>query len=278
MVITLDTGPRDIVFLLITIISILLYSVATGLISSRLFHQDGPKVALSRSVAIIAILLHGIELFNEVVLQGGQNLSITNVASIVAWIMTATITASAFGITPVFLMPMVYGFAALVLAMNALIPAVYLIHIELQPSLLIHISLALIAYGTLMISVLYTIQFSYINYRLKHIRASILHSSLPPIMRVEKTLFRILLIGTALLFLSLATGFIFLDDMLAQKQAHKTVLSVISFFIFAGVWVGHKFIGWRGNGMVIATFVGAIVLTMAYFGSRIVKEIILSGV
>ncbi len=273
----LDTGPRAIVFLLITIISILLYSIATGLISSRLFHQDGPKVTLSRSVAIIAVVLHGIELVNEVVLQGGQNLSITNVASIIAWIMAATITASAFGITPVFLMPMVYGFAALILAMNTIIPAMYMIHIELQPSLLIHISLALFAYGTLMISVLYTIQFSYINYRLKHIRASILHSSLPPIMRVERTLFRILLIGTALLFLSLATGFIFLDDMLAQKQAHKTILSVISFFIFAGVWIGHKFMGWRGNGMVAATFVGALILTMAYFGSRIVKEVILTG-
>ncbi|MCY7295858.1 cytochrome C assembly family protein [Alteromonas sp. a30] len=262
-------------FLLITIISILLYALATGLISSRLFHQDGPNVPHSRITAILALLLHGATLFHDVIIQAGQNLSITNVASIVAWIMAATITAASFGLTPVFLMPMVYSFAALVLAMNAIIPAMYLIHIELHPSLLIHISLALFAYGTLMISVLYTIQYSYINYRLKHIRASILHSSLPPLMRVEKTLFRILLIGISLLFLSLASGFIFLDDMFAQKQVHKTILSLISFIIFSGVWIGHKYLGWRGNGMVSATFIGAILLTLAYFGSRIVKEIIL---
>lgn len=263
-------------FLLITITCTLLYLLATGLISSRLFHQDGPKSTASRYVAIAALLCHGAVLYHDVIVHSGQNLSITNVASIVAFLMSLVITIMSFGISHIFLMPVVYGFTAFVIVMNTLIPATHLMHIELQPSLLVHISLALFAYGSLMIALLYAIQTSYINYRLKHKSASILHSSLPPLMGVEDTLFKILCFGTILLTLSLLSGFMFLDDMFAQKQAHKTILSIISWFIFAGIVFAHRQYGWRGRGVIIATIIGSFLLTLAYFGSRIVKEIILN--
>ncbi len=265
-------------FLIITIACTALYLLATGLISSRLFHQDGPKSTTARYVAIVALLSHAAVLYHDVNVYSGQNLSIINVASIIAWIMAVVMTIASFGRTHVFLMPVVYGFTAIIVAMNALIPATHLMHIELQPSLLVHISLALFAYGSLMIALLYALQISYINYRLKHKKASILHSSLPPLMRVENTLFKILLVGTVLLSLSLLSGFVFLDDMFAQKQAHKTILSIVSWFIFSGIVVGHHQFGWRGRGVVIATIIGSFLLTLAYFGSRIVKEIILNTV
>ena len=40
-------------------------------------------------------------------------------------------------------------------------------HIELQPGLVVHISLSLFAYCTLVIAFLYALQMSYITYRLK---------------------------------------------------------------------------------------------------------------
>lgn len=263
-------------FWLFTLICILLYLVATGLISSRLFHQDGPKSQTSRYVALVALATHAFILHHDIIIQGsGQNLSITNVASIVAWLMALSMTIISFGMTHIFLMPVVYGFAAIVIAMNALIPDTHLMHIELQPGLLIHISLALFAYGGLMIALLYALQFSYINYRLKHKQASLLHSSLPSLMSVEKTLFKILWIGTVLLSMSLLSGFVFLEDMFAQKQAHKTILSIIAWMLYVGILAAHHKFAWRGRGVVVATIVGSVLLTLGYFGSRIVKEIIL---
>jgi ABC-type uncharacterized transport system permease subunit len=39
--------------------------------------------------------------------------------------------------------------------------------------------------------------------------------------------------------------------------------------------VGHKKYGWRGNHSVMATIIASLLLTLAYFGSRFVKEILL---
>jgi len=260
---------------LLTLLCILLYLSATGLISSRLFHQDGPNSKLAHNLAIVALVLHSVVLYNDILATSGQNLSITNVASVIALLMALTMTIVTTAQTNVYLIPVVYGFSGLVVTMNAVIPATYLMHIELQPGLLIHIGLALFAYGTLMIALLFAFQLNYINKRLKLKKVSILHSSLPPLMGVENTLFRILMAGTILLSFSLLSGFVFLEDMFAQKQVHKTVFSIVSWCIFVGILFAHRQFGWRGQKVVVSTIVGTVFLTLAYFGSRIVKEIIL---
>lgn len=260
---------------LLTTLSVLLYFFATGLITSRLFHHEGPNSKLARSLAAVALIAHTAVLYNDIIASSGQNLSITNVASVIAFLMALTMTIATTAQTNVYLVPVVYGFTGLIMAMNALIPATYLMRIELQPGLLIHISLALFAYGTLMIALLFALQLSYINSKLKHKNVSFLHSSLPPLMGVENTLFRILMAGTILLSFSLLSGFVFLEDMFAQKQAHKTILSIVSWCIFVGILFAHRQFGWRGQKVVMSTIIGTALLTIAYFGTRIVKEIIL---
>lgn len=223
----------------------------------------------------MALFTHCAVLYNDIIATSGQNLSITNVASVVALLMALTMTIATTAQTNIYLIPVVYSFSALIVMMNALIPATYLMHIELQPGLLIHIGLALFAYGTLMIALLFAFQLNYINKKLKYKKISILHSSLPPLMGVENTLFRILMAGTVLLSFSLLSGFVFLEDMFAQKQAHKTVFSTVSWCIFVGILFAHRQFGWRGQKVVVSTVIGTSLLTLAYFGTRIVKEIII---
>ncbi len=50
--------------------------------------------------------------------------------------------------------------------------------------------------------------------------------------RPESLLFRVITVGFALLTLTLVTGVLFVDDLLAQKLVHKTVLSVLSWIVF----------------------------------------------
>lgn len=264
-------------FSLLSILCTLLYLLATGYITSRLFHSEGPNSRMSRAIACVAIALHAGILYNDIISDAtGQNLSITNVASIVAWLIALSMTLLSFKQNHVFLTPVVYGFTSFAVLLNTLLPATYVMHIELQPTLLIHITLALFAYGSLMIAVLYALQVSYINHKLKSKQLALLHSSLPPLMDVETTLFKILLYGTVLLSLSLFSGFIFLDDMFAQKQVHKTILSIVAWILYTGTLVAHYQFAWRGRGVVITTVIGATLLTIGYFGSRIVKEVILT--
>jgi len=172
-------------------------------------------------------------------------------------------------------LPVVFGFACLSVLASLLIPVSYIMHIELQPGLVIHISLSLLAYCTLVIAFLYALQMSYITYRLKQKGAALLHSSLPPLMLVEGILFKLLVVGTCLLSVSLLSGFVFLDDMFNKTYAHKTVLSIAALVVYLWLLIGQKLRGWRGKQVIALTIVGVVLLSLAYFGSKLVREILL---
>ena len=252
------------------------YVGAAVTISTRLFHHAGPHKLSTYSLAALALICHLLLLNELIILAPGQDMSITNVASLIACIISLSMTLASFSMSNMLLLPMVFGFSALVVILQWLIPAEHLMHLDLKPGLLAHITLALLAYGTLTIAALYAIQLSYINYRLKHKQSSMLHSSLPPLLTVEGGLIKLLHVGTLLLVLSLLSGFLFMQNMLGTGQAHKTVLSVIACCVYIVLIVGHNKFGWRGKPVVLATLAGCGLLTLAYFGSRFVKQVILA--
>ncbi|KXI29944.1 cytochrome C assembly family protein [Paraglaciecola hydrolytica] len=252
-----------------------LYALAAGIIVAGLFAHQGPKKNQASLLASAALGLHAFILADGVLLVPGQNMSILNVASLVGWLISATMLLASFKLPNTILLPVVYGFTALVVLINPLMPNVHIMHYDIQPALLIHIGFALLAYACLSIAFLYALQLAYINLRLKEKKASLLHSSLPPLMAVETILFKLLLVGTVLLTLSLISGFIFLENMFAKEQAHKTVLSLLAWLIYSVILFGHAKFGWRGKPVITATIVGSIILTLAYFGSRFVREVLL---
>lgn len=259
------------------ILSALLYTVAGAMIATRLFHHQGPNIKQATAIAFTALVAHLYVLSSGIVIDMGQNMSLGNVISLVSWLITLTMTVAAFYIANAILLPVVYGFSALTLLANLLLPDSYIVNIELRPGLLMHITIALFAYGCLVIALLYAVQVGYINNRLKEKKASILHSSLPPLMAVEGILFKLLATGTGLLTLSLLSGFLFLEDMFATQQAHKTVLSLMAWVVLMVILIGHNKFGWRGRQVISGTVVGVILLTLAYFGSRFVREFILGA-
>ncbi|TMP27006.1 cytochrome c biogenesis protein CcsA, partial [Pseudoalteromonas rubra] len=105
--------------------------------------------------------------------------------------------------------------------------------------------------------------FYFIDKRLKRKDLAIVYSHLPPLMVVERQLYQLVFVGTALLSLALLSGFVFLDSMLAIENAHKTVLSIIAWGVFLAVVIGRKLRGWRGKSSVITIMVGAGLLTLA---------------
>jgi ABC-type uncharacterized transport system permease subunit len=253
------------------------YILASGIIVAGLFQEQGPNKTAALIFVILAIGIHIVVLKNGIFLEPGQNMSMLNVASLVGWLISVTMVLASFKLPNTILLPVVYSFTGLIVLASSLISSAHLIQISVQPTLLIHISLALFAYACLAIAFLYAVQLSYINLRLKEKKASLLHSSLPPLMAVEKILFKLLLVGTVLLTLSLISGFMFLDNMFAKEQAHKTVLSLIAWGIYSFVVCGHFAFGWRGKPVISATMIGGVLLTLAYFGSRFVREVILNA-
>ncbi|WP_233071300.1 cytochrome C assembly family protein [Motilimonas eburnea] len=259
-----------------SILALTLYAVATIACLSRLLHHQGPNKTLVLGAAMTAVACHSAWLYQDIFVASGQNLSLMNVAALVSLIIALVLSLAAFKLRVWVILPVAYGFAMVNLAGATLLPTHYITHLETHPEIVLHISIALLSYSTLMIAGLFATLLGFLDYQLKQKRKPLFHPALPPLMTIEKQLFQLIFIGTLLLSLSLASGFLFLNDMFAQGKAHKALLSIIAWFLYVTLLWGHYIKGWRGKPVIYATVIGAFVLTLAYFGSRFVKEIILT--
>ncbi|HET6592901.1 MAG TPA: cytochrome c biogenesis protein CcsA, partial [Xanthomonadales bacterium] len=102
-------------------------------------------------------------------------------------------------------------------------------------------------------------------------------SQLPPLLTMEKLLFRIIWAGFILLTATLVTGVVFTEELFgkAAKLNHKTLFGVVSWIIFAALLCGRHVYGWRGRVAVRWTLAGFLALVLAYVGSKFVLEVIL---
>jgi ABC-type uncharacterized transport system permease subunit len=103
-------------------------------------------------------------------------------------------------------------------------------------------------------------------------------ASLPPLLTLERLLFRILALGFALLTLTLATGAAFSEEVFGRafRFDHKTLFAVVSWMIFGLLLTGRWRYGWRGRRALRWTLAGFITLLLAYVGSRFVLEVVLA--
>src|SRR5690625_2145637 len=100
-------------------------------------------------------------------------------------------------------------------------------------------------------------------------------SLLLPFQTMETLLLDMLWAGVLLLTLFILSGFVFLDDMFAQHVAHKTVFSLAAWVIYVVLLWGRHRVGWRGYTAIRWTLAGFVLLMLAYFGSKLVLELIL---
>lgn len=105
-------------------------------------------------------------------------------------------------------------------------------------------------------------------------------SQLPSLLALEKLLFRLIWAGFLLLTATLITGVFFSEQLFgrALRFEHKTLFTIASWMVFAGLLTGRVVFGWRGRTALRWTFVGFLMLLLAYAGSRFVLEVILRRV
>lgn len=263
-------------FAVLPFIAACCYLLATVVVSQRLYHAEGPRLKLLFSAATAGVLLHVVGLSQSLFIGEAQNFSLLNVSSLVSWLITLMFTLIAIRTPILLLLPLIYGFAAIVQLAASVLPAgVQLHHFEQNPWLLMHIVVAFMAYVLLIMATLYSFQVSYISSKLKQRQLLTTGTVLPPLMQAEALLFRLLLLGTVLLGLTIASGIVFSDDWFAKHNLHKNVLSLAAFLVFGALLAGHYRAGWRGrlaNALLVS---GSLILTLSYFGARFVREVIL---
>jgi len=139
-----------------------------------------------------------------------------------------------------------------------------------------HILSSIIAFSLLNIAALQAIFLALQEQQLRKRPPSKIILTLPPLQTMEAFLFQMIGAGIIFLTISLLSGFIFIDDLFAQHLAHKTVLSIFAWFIFSALFFGRIRYGWRGQTAIQWTLIGFTSLLLAYFGSKMVLELILN--
>ncbi|AOY92700.1 ABC transporter permease [Cupriavidus sp. USMAA2-4] len=103
---------------------------------------------------------------------------------------------------------------------------------------------------------------------------------LPPLLTLEKLLFRLIGAGFVLLTLTIASGLLFSEQLFGRafRLDHKTVFALLSWGMFCGILIGRRFYGWRGRAALRWVIASFGILLLAYVGSRFVIEVILHRV
>lgn len=138
-----------------------------------------------------------------------------------------------------------------------------------------HILSSVIAFSLLNIAALQAVLLAIQEHQLKNHQPKKFILRLPALQTMESLLFQMLAMGLVFLSVSLISGAVFIEDLFAQHLAHKTVLSIIAWLIFSALLVGRWLYGWRGQTAIRWTIAGFVLLLLAYFGSKLVLEIIL---
>jgi ABC-type uncharacterized transport system permease subunit len=141
-----------------------------------------------------------------------------------------------------------------------------------------HILSSVIAFSLLNIAALQALLLAIQDKQLKNHQPKKFILRLPALQTMESLLFQMISMGLLFLSVSLISGMVFIDDLFAQHLVHKTVLSIIAWIIFSALLLGRLRYGWRGQVAIRWTIAGFVLLLLAYFGSKLVLEIILKRV
>jgi ABC-type uncharacterized transport system permease subunit len=104
--------------------------------------------------------------------------------------------------------------------------------------------------------------------------------ALPPLLVLERMLFRVIAVGFLLLLLTTVTGIVFSEEVFGKplRFDHKTVFSLVATVAVGLLLAGHWLWGWRGRIAVRLTLGGFGLLLLSYVGSRFVLEVVLRRV
>lgn len=258
----------------LALISLGLYTGAGALPAYRLVR--GPERAPAKPAILLlgaaAVLVHGAAIYLSIIEAEGLYFEFFRAASTIGWLM-ALLTLLALIDHPtenlaILVLPLAGLTAVLSAAFGDPIPN----RPALPAGLGAHVYSSMLAYSVLAIAALQAILVALQDHKLRHKHPGGFVRLLPPLQTMEALLFQMLRLGFLLLTFGLITGFVFLENMFAQHVAHKTVLSIIAWFVFGTLLAGHRRFGWRGQIAIRWTIGGFIVLMLAFFGSKLVLE------
>jgi len=226
-------------------------------------------------LALGGVLLHSLLLYQTVLTASGLDLGFFNALSLVAWLIVLLMVLASLMWPVANLGIVVFPIGALSVALSLALHTEHLVAAGTAPGMKLHILLAILAYSVLAIAAVQAILLAYQDRQLRVRHPGGILRALPPLQTMETLLFQLINLGFFMLSLAIISGVMFLEDMFAQHVAHKTVLSIVAWLIFAVLLWGRWRFGWRGRVAIRWSLSGFAALALAFMGSRLVLDVIL---
>jgi ABC-type uncharacterized transport system permease subunit len=158
----------------------------------------------------------------------------------------------------------------------ALAPSHHRIAFAGEPWAAVHIGIALVAYALFVVVALQAIVMTGLEKRLHRGEPDAVAAT-PPLLTLERYMFRLLTVGFVLLTLTLASGMLFSEEIFGKAVTftHKNVFSVAGWVAFAVLLFGRWRYGWRGRPALKWILAGTLLLVLGYLGSKFVREVVL---
>ena len=224
--------------------------------------------------ATVAMLLQAVALNSLIIRPEGLNLGFFPAFALIAWLISIQILLSCIyrriESLGIIVFP-ISGFAGIVASLHL---SDHMISIG-DSSIQAHIMVSVIAYSLVTLGAFQAGLLAYQDHAIRRHHPGGFIRFLPPLHDMETLLFQFLGFGFVCLSASLLSGFIFLEDIFAQHLVHKTVLSLVAWIMLAILLFGRVRFGWRGKTAIRWTLSAFVFLMLAFFGSKLVLEIIL---
>lgn len=227
------------------------------------------------ALGAIAVTAHAFSALGTIYQNDTVDLGFFSVSSLIFWFVATITLLSALRRPLDNLFIILFPLASLsILVAHQFAPA-HAMRQALSAGIVVHILSSILAYSVLTIAAIQAIALALQVHELKHRHIMGILQSLPPLQTMEKMLFEIIWIGLLLLSCSIISGALYIEDIFAQHLIHKTTLTIAAWFIFATLLWGRHQLGWRSQTAVRWTLGGFVALMLAYFGSKLVLELIL---
>ena len=261
--------------------TIVFYALTFIVLLWRSHHVPIPQVSDKRGLMLIlwaiACLIHALHLYPQTFTSQGLNLTFYNAVSLVLFIISALILILSITKNHEYLGLFLFPIVIVSIALTIIKPEITIATSSLH-GLQAHILFSLFAFSVLTISAIQSILLFNQDRHLRNAELEGITRALPPLHETEKFMFQTITIGFVLLSIALLTGFLFLENMFEQHIAHKTILSILAWLLFAVLLWGRWKFGWRGQTAIRWTLGGFAFLILAYLGSKFVQEILLNRV
>jgi len=270
-----STNPKLMTSVLPAVFASLLYLGAGGMQLMQISQSKNIKVRSVSILSSIALVCHAMVVWQTIYIDGQFNLGFYKTWALIFFVINLSgIILSRY--RPIKnLLIILFPLSGIAVLVSAFGPNTLITDGSYGIGLAIHIGSSILAYAILTIAAAQAAVLAIQDHHLKNRITSGLVRVMPPLQLMEATLFELIWIGVVMLTLAISTGIVFMEDIFSQHLVHKTVLSMFAWLIFSILLLGRHQLGWRSLTAVRFTITGFCLLILAFFGSKLVLELVL---